>query len=39
MDAISHPLDEAELSSGNVNIVKQVKQWELLYSLSGNADW
>ena len=33
MDAISYPLDEGELSSGNVNTVKNVKQWELLYSL------
>lgn len=39
MDAISHPLDEGELSSGNLNTVKNVNQCELLYSLSGNANW
>lgn len=39
MDAISHPLGEAELRSGNVNVGKNVKQWERLYSVSGNANW
>ena len=37
MDAISHPLDEGELSSGNLNTVKNVKQWELFYSLREKA--
>ena len=37
MDAISYPLDEGELSSGNVNTGKNVKQWELLYSLREKA--